>query len=425
VLRSTRKSSVAVSLMSAFALTGLLAACGGGDDSGSAAGTTTSSSATSSSAASDSALGAPNKASGTPIVIGIANPGKTTSIDTTNETVAAEAAFKYANDYLGGINGHPIQIFNCDTTDTAAKQIDCANQFIQKKVAAVIQASADDNTVRTVSAAGIPVFVGVGSSTTTLTSANTFSMGNPLFVFGAPANYAKINKITKSALIVIDVPGASGPASQLGPLFFGNAGSSLKVVTVAPGTADMSPQIQTAAESDAALYYVIGDPPFCISAFKAIRAIAPKATISAYLTCIGTDKGTALAGGYAGIKTVTTQVLDAKDPEFQLFSAVMKKYGGEVSTQPAFGYAPALGLVRALSAAKITDLTSAGALAAIKSAPAVPLPLGAGATFKCDGTAVALSKNICASAGSIADTAADGTLSNYQVLSDDAIYKTS
>ncbi|MCW2529733.1 MAG: branched-chain amino acid transporter substrate-binding protein, partial [Pseudonocardiales bacterium] len=180
-------------------------------DSGSAA------SGSGSGSSADSILGTPNKATGSPIVIGVNNPGKSASIDVTIEDTAIKALVSYANDYMGGINGHVIQLKVCQTTDAPAGQLDCANQAIQAKVSAVIQASGDDNTIKTVAAAGIPVFEGLAASTIGLSTPGVFSVGNALATFGSPAAYAKEIGAKNSALVVIDVPAASGPAKALAP----------------------------------------------------------------------------------------------------------------------------------------------------------------------------------------------------------------
>jgi len=44
---------------------------------------------------------------------------------------AAEATAKYANDYLGGVGGHPIQIVRCADKADGASATACANQFVQ------------------------------------------------------------------------------------------------------------------------------------------------------------------------------------------------------------------------------------------------------------------------------------------------------
>ncbi len=331
------------------------------------------------------------------------------------------AAVAYANDYLGGINGHVIQVKQCSTQDTPAGSTACANQMIQAHVSAAIQASGDDTTIKALNKAGILDFMNVGASPVALGTPTAYSMANPLAVYGSPAAYAQQIGAKNAALLVIDVPGASGPASTLGPLFFKNAGVGLKVVIIPEGTADMTPQVQTTLSASPKLYYVLGDPTFCTSAIKAIKTLAPTAQISMYYTCISPNP-TGIPGGYAGIKTVATQVLQPGDAENQLFQAIQAKYNGSTAAIATSGYAPMLGLIRALNAAKLTDTSAAGVLAALKAAPAVPLPLGGGAMFQCTGKAVSLSPFICSAAGTIADTAANGTLSNFKAIGSAAIY---
>jgi branched-chain amino acid transport system substrate-binding protein len=412
----------------------VLAGCsssGGGGNSNSSAPPATSGGASSvapvssapvsSAAAGDATLGTPNKATGSPITIGISNPGKTAAVDTTDENTAAKAAVAYANDYLGGINGHVIKVKECSTQDSPAGESDCANQMIQANVAATTQASGDDVTIKAMAKAGILDFMNVGASPVALGTPGAYSMANPLAVYGVPAAYAKQIGTKSAALLVIDVPGASGPAKQLGPLFFGNAGVALNVVTIAQGTADMTPQVQATLSKKPGLYYILGDSTFATSAIKAVKTLAPNAKISMYYTGISA-KPTNIPGGYAGIQTVATQVLDPKSAEYKLYVAIQKKYNGATSAIATSGYAPVLGLIRALNAAKLTDTSAKGVLAALAAAPAVPLPLGGGATFQCNGKAVSISPFICSAAGAIADTAADGTLSNFRSLGDATIY---
>ena len=403
--------------IAALAVPLVLVACSsskttGSDSTGSAA-----------AASSDAVLGTANKATGSPIVIGLSNPGKTPAIDTSDETQAAQAAVKYANDYLGGINGHVVQLKVCDTLGTPAQESDCANQMVQANVAANVQASGDDVTNKAMSAAKIPMFDGVGATQAALSLPGVFSMNNALSVYGTPASYAKEIGAKNAVIVVIDVPAASGPAQQLGKLFFANAGVAVDVVVVAPGTADMTPQIQAAEAKKPGLYYVLGDPPFCTAAFKAMKTLAVPAKLSMYTTCIAGDKGASIPGGYEGIKTATTQVLNPTDKEYVLFKAIQAKYQGNTDSQAAFGYAPVLGLIRALNAAKVAGTTAADAMTALQTAPAVPLPLGAGATFQCNGKALGLSKNVCSVASALADNNADGSYSKFELLNDPSIYK--
>ncbi len=420
-LRSRLRPVYALSVAAAC-LAVTVAGCSSSGSSSTSSSTSSSPAATGSgSAAASAALGTPDKATGSPITIAILNPGQTAAVDTTPANTSAVAAVAYANAYLGGINGHVIKVLQCSTLDTAAGQTSCANQMIQAHVSAAVQASGDDVTIKALDKAGILDFMNVGASPVALGTPAAFSMANPLAVYGVPAAYAQQIGAKNAALLVIDVPGASGPASTLGPLFFKNAGVGLKVVIIPEGTADMTPQVQATLSTSPKLYYVLGDPTFCTSAIKAIKTLAASAQISMYYTCISPNP-TGIPGGYAGIKTVTSNDLTPGDKEYELYQAIQAKYNGSTAPIASSGYAPMLGLIRALNAAKLTTTSAAGVLAALKAAPAVPLPLGGGATFQCNGKAVSLSPQICSPVGTIADTAADGSLSNFKSIGTAAIY---
>jgi ABC-type branched-subunit amino acid transport system substrate-binding protein len=371
-------------------------------------------------------LGTTKAASGTPVKIGFMATGRTQTVDTTDEIKAAQATAAYANAYLGGLRGHPIELVTCEEKNVPATSQACGNTFVQDHVAAVaVGAPAQtDPMIQVVHSAGIPVGLNAGASTLVLSTPGVFVWSNTLSGFGTPAAYAREHKLTKAAILVIDVPGASGPAKALMPAFFRNAGATAEVVAIPPGTADMTPQIQAAKHPD--LYHVIGNAAFCASAIRAIRTIAPNAAITAIDRCLGTDKGSSIPGGYKGVTIVAEANVNPNDKEFQLFKAVIGKYGHSLSTDAnvASGYQGMLSFVRAVNAASGTDVTPAGITKALQTMPATPYPLGGGATFKCDGTALpTISKNICSTVGFVADAAADGTLSNFKTIDATGIYK--
>ncbi|MCW2526527.1 MAG: putative branched-chain amino acid transporter, amino acid-binding protein [Pseudonocardiales bacterium] len=370
----------------------------------------------------DSVFGRVNAASGSAITVAINMPGKSESFDATASTLAAKAAAKYANDYLGGIHGHVIKVTSCDTRLDPATQTDCAHQAVSANASVVVEATGDDNTVGVLAAANIPLFAGTGATPALLSSAGSFTLGNALGAFGGPAIYAKQQGYARAALIINDLPVGTVPAKTFGVPYFKNAGAALDVIPVPVGTADMSPQVAVAEGQKPQLYYVVGAPSFCTSAIRAIKAAAPTTPILMN-SCITTGP-TGIPGGYAGLKTVTNQAADPGDKDYQLFLAVQKKYAGSTESLGLSGYVPMLGLIRALNAATLADTSPASVTAAIKTAPAVALPASEGSTFKCDGTALpAISKNICSLATFIADTDKAGNTTNYKVLDDPTIYR--
>ncbi|WP_299950664.1 ABC transporter substrate-binding protein [uncultured Modestobacter sp.] len=378
-------------------------------------------------AAAAAALGEDNPASGDPIKLGVVSDGQTEAFDTNNEILAAEAVIAYANDHLGGLGGHPIELVTCETKGTPAGAQDCGNQFINEGVLAISGAVPGqiDPVVNVLSPAGIPTGLQSGSSQVVLQSPDTYVWSNPLSVFGTPAAYARENDISKAAMLVIDVPGAAGPAKQLGPVFFGNADADLEVIAIPPGTPDMTPQVQQAENNEPEMYYLLGDPTFCAGAIKALKTLNVTVPIVALDRCLGEDAAASIPGGYEGVTVATGAITNADDPEFELFNAVIDTYGEDLEAESVTisAYQGMLGLIRAVNASELVDLTPAGVSAAIKAMPATDYPLGGGATYQCNAQAVAdISPNICSTFGAIADADAEGALSNFEDVDAEGIY---
>src|SRR5689334_1139554 len=73
----------------------------------------------------------PVKATGQPIKIGFVSNGKSAALDMSADHVGATAAKDYANNYLGGIAGRPVDLEICDDNNTPAGATNCANNLIQ------------------------------------------------------------------------------------------------------------------------------------------------------------------------------------------------------------------------------------------------------------------------------------------------------
>lgn len=368
--------------------------------------------------------GSPNKAAGTPVTIGFISEGKSPAIDNTDEIKGARAAVAYANDYLGGLGGHPITLKVCESLGQPATATDCANQMVAADVAAVVEGVEGqiDATIAPLAAAKIPLVTHTASTQAALQTPGVFMLLNGLSYFGTPAAQAKADGVKKADLVVIGVPAAEGPARQIGALLYGNAGVGLNVTAVPPGTADMTPQIAAADGEHPDLYTVVGNDTFCTSALKAIKTVDPSVKTTIIDRCITPGGASAIPGGYQDINVVTTTDLSKDRPDGKLFASVLGKYGdgAKFGSTAAFGYSPMLGMVDALNAAKISEPTPATVTSTLQSAPATEYPLSGGVMFQCNGKQIALSPNICSTDGIMATADKAGTLSNYRRVAADA-----
>jgi branched-chain amino acid transport system substrate-binding protein len=419
VLKTRRRTRLAIP--AALAAISLIAAgCGGDDESGGGSG----------GGGADAAdvLGEENAASGDPVKIGWVSTGQTQAVDTSDEIAGAEAVVAYANERLGGLAGRPIELVICEDKGTPAEAQACGNEFVSEDVAGVAAGTTGqiDGVLQVVAPAGIPAGVNLVSSQVALGTPNVFVWSNPVSAYGVPAAYAREEGLASAAVVVIDVPGASGPAKALAPPFWANADSEATVVPIAPGTADMTPQIQSAENNSPEMYYILGDPTFCSSAIRAIKTLGIDSPVVALDRCIGEDQGASIPGGFEGVQIVSQSVLEPDDEEYELFTAVLETYGDGLaeSSQAVSGYQGMLSFVRAVNASEPDTLDAAGVLAALQDMPATPYPLGGGAEFQCNGQALpAVSENICSTAGFIADASSTGELSNYRVLDTEGIYE--
>lgn len=407
-----RRRALAVALPAVLALS--VTACGSSDAD---EGTATSDSANA------AILGTPNKATGSPITIGFITDGKTPALDNSDEYRAAKAAAAYANEHLGGIAGHKIEVKVCEARQDPAVSTDCANQMVSAKAVAVVQSTLAnvDQTISVLSPAGIPIVSSSGSTPAALSTPNFFSLFNGLSYFGAPAADAAKQGVKKAAMVVIAVPAAEGPARTVGTALYANAGVKLDVAAMPPGTADMTPQIVRAKADNPDLYHIFGNGDFCTPAIQAVKAVDPDAKITVIAQCLSKAGAQAIPGGYKDIRAVTTVDLDPANEETKLFSAILEKWGdgAATSTQSGNGYSPMLGFISALNAAKISDISPSGVISSLKSAPATTYPLAAGAQFKCDGKQMGISPNVCSSNGIMATVTSDGELADYELIASD------
>ncbi len=362
-----------------------------------------SSTATSASSTSTVSLGTPDKATGTPVKVGFVNLEGGQYVSNSDVGKGADAAYQYANAYLGGIAGRPIQLDSCKTDGTPASSRTCADQMVNDHVQVVVMGE-DANAgvvVPVVRAAGIPYVTGGGVDPAEMLSPGSYTWsGGAAAGFGAMAEFAKQKGWKSFTMLLINVAEATAGSETYAVPAFKAAGVKLTVVPIAPGTADMTPMIAAAEQQHPGAYGIVGDAAFCLSALKAMQTSAVTAPKMLLSTCTGKDVTGALGqsaidGSYGVVGTETT----GSDPEAALFRQVMATYAPKVDTTgfAAVGYLSMLGLVRAVKGLTGT-VSPASILAAIEKTHQVPLPAGDGITYTCDGQQMPGLRAVCSSA---------------------------
>lgn len=432
----------------------LVAACGSDDGGGSTESTvaatvpatqstvaapdssdvTTDSTTEVSSGADEGALGTPNKAEGEPVKVGLITELGSGAIDAQSQQTldGAHAAVQYVNEYLGGIGGRPMELVECGNQGTPAGGQACANQMVEEGVVAVILpfTAQSEAQVPIITGAGIPYIIGAGTTQTDFTTPGVFSVsGGYVGTLGAVAQHASETGVTKLAHIVIDVPTAVAAAQQIGGLVFGNAGVGYEVITVPPGTPDMTPQLQAAVQGGADAVMVTGDLTFCTSFLQAYDTLELDLKKYVIATCLDPSVIKTVPGAFDGaFLTVGT---DPEDDDVDVYAAIVDKYLPDQDVDPnpiiSSGIASGVGTVvqfRLFMEGLSGDVTKEAVMNLMRTAKNVPAFMGGDATLTCDGTAIPLLPNVCGSAIQIATLDENGLPTEFQPIDPSALFST-
>jgi branched-chain amino acid transport system substrate-binding protein len=267
----------------AVAAAGLLAAgCGSsssstssGASSGSSASSTSATSATTSASTGSFSFPAAKKATGSPYVFGMIND-ETGAVTFPEARQGAIAAMQYVNNYLGGINGHPIVIDSCIGDGTPAGAARCANELVAKHPLAILGA-ADVG-----APASIPIYAhanlayigGIPFTPVPFVAPNSIqfwsvSVGDN----AAAAVYAGTQlKVKSVALMYFSNPQGESILPQIVPVFKAAGVTTVKQIPLSPTSPDPSPQAALIESSGAQLAY-IDVPNGCGNVLKSLKSV--------------------------------------------------------------------------------------------------------------------------------------------------------
>jgi branched-chain amino acid transport system substrate-binding protein len=388
-------------------------------------------SSTKSASAAASALGAPDKATGSAVKVGIIVDGGGSGEIGTAALVqqGAQMAVAYANAYKGGLDGHAIDLVACQNLETPAGGQACANQMVQDKVVAVVLPFTGEGAaeVPTITKAGIPYITLSGASTQELTTPGAYDLtGGYPATLGAYALSAKAHGYSKFAMLVSNVPSAISGADLLGGLVFKNAGVGFKVIPVNPGTADVTPQLQAAVSWGAKAIGITGDVTLCSSFLKGYQTLGltePKYVLSTCLDpSIFSTLGSELGGSYIATTSNATSADDA------LYAAITKQFAPSVNGNPNVSANQASGLIPVISLVDIVaGYNGAVTPAAVKAQLALStprtVPFSGGITYVCNGTAIPLLPSVCSATTDVGTVSSTGAISGLQTYNPTPLFK--
>jgi branched-chain amino acid transport system substrate-binding protein len=347
-----------------------LTAAGCSSSGSSSSSTPTSSSTTA--AASSSIFGTPKKATGSPYVFGMIND-ETGAVTFPEARQGSIAAVDYVNNYLDGINGHPIVIDECTGDGTPATAARCANQLVAAHPMAILGAAdvGGPASIPIYQHANLAYLGGIPFTPVPETAPNSIqfwsvSVGDN----AAAAVYAgKTLGVKSVALIYFSNAQGESILPQITPVFKAAGVTTIHDIPLSPTSPDPSPQAALVESSGAQLAYV-DVPNGCGNVLKALKTVGFTGKIMGIDPCGAPPVIAAAAGGANGMYIASPFILQSgSSQQAQLFQAAMKKWaapGTLIDSISTAGFATVMNVQQVLSTISGTP-TTASILAAFRS----------------------------------------------------------
>ncbi len=247
---------------------------------------------------------------------------------------AADAAVRFINDNLGGVNGHPVKLVTCVVVSSQEEAQNCAQQMAHDARVRVVQlgllttgAAAIYATLRDVK----PVVGQTPASPTDVTAPGVyFPWPGSYGIEGGIARYLADTLKAKKAAVVYDGDdqgaafGAKSVAAALGQL-----GIAHTEVAAQTGSANVATALVSAGALAADAVVRIGNTPSCVPTARAAKQLGVKAPIIALDFCM--DDAVRKANGgdlppWTYVGQTRNVLAPGYDAQSAVYRAVMRAY---------------------------------------------------------------------------------------------------
>jgi branched-chain amino acid transport system substrate-binding protein len=292
-------------------------------------------------------------------------------------SAAAQAAVKFVNDNLGGVNGHPVQLKVCLVAGSEEQGQGCAQQFLGDKQVKVI--TEDSQVVGAQSfqqtlGGKLPVVIGSPNSVADATAKNAY--GISAGVFGTDPGFVSYatqfaHAKTASLLFPADDPTGQVAAKQI-KADMTKAGIKVTDVGYKSSSPAILPSViaSGAGKTDVTVT-LFPSPPTCIAGAKALQQANVTKPILALNLCIAAPVKQAVGDypkwTYVSLNTNSEVPGDAAT---DAYVQVMKAYAPANANNGGFAphaFMSVLAAVKALNGAGGANATSAAIASQLKS----------------------------------------------------------
>jgi branched-chain amino acid transport system substrate-binding protein len=333
--------------------------------------------------------------------------GSTTSVSAPEGTQAAEAAVDHINKDLGGINGRKIEMKTCFMDQTPATETKCANQAVADKPDVIVYGNGSLDNISSVIAerAGIPFLIYTAFAPETLQSKNAFAFTNDALAPTIGAGVlAKEKSFDSMTAIGLNFPVVTNNFEIAEPIMK-DLGIDFSTEVVEYGAADQAPQWQAATKRNPDALLIEEDAATCVGAAKAMATLGFDGQL--YMASICDTVPVHTAGGDSLNGTVylaPDSAADTGSPDVVTYEKALAKYAPEIekagltrANTTTGQFQVFMNLYAVLKGVKDPSSLNAKTIGeAMRAAKDVPLFMGGGGTFTCDGKVIPGSPALCA-----------------------------
>jgi branched-chain amino acid transport system substrate-binding protein len=321
------------------------------------------------------------------------------SIELPGPTRAAQAAVSYVNASFGGVAGRPLVLVACVSDNSDRSTDGCASRLLDGKPDVVLKGvdSHGSAALGVVAGAGLSYATVQAISTPELTSRDSvvFTPGTVGY-FAAAAQFAADNHWKRVGLLLTETAPAAQAFQAFGLPVFQRLGITV-VGAPAPSEPTRLSSMVAAATASAVDGLVVIASDGCTDVLKALHKANYHGPIMLTAACAVPDvlSDPLVDGAYFLYPDVSA---DGADPDTVQYREAMARYapGVDIGGETPQGFSAVMDLYRALLTAPVPSILDGASLTStLRRARNVSLFMGGGATFTCDGSALAVLSAVC------------------------------
>jgi branched-chain amino acid transport system substrate-binding protein len=281
-------------------------------------------------------------ATGTPLVFGMVNDDSGAAAAFPDETAGTKATVAYINNYMDGIDGHPVQVYYCSTDGTPASASSCATQVLQHNPIAII-GGADLATTASVplfEQAGKPYLGGVAFAGPENTEPLSFQFnGGDTGDWAVMGQYSVQTLHAKNIAIIYPENGVAITAAELSKEVAVNLGlksSDVELIGQSATAPDSTPAMESAERNNPGVIIGITTGTQCLSLAQAHQELGISAPLILPGGCMSStqikDGGSSYEGVLSENGAAPNSPQWSSNPQILTFLKALQLYSPQTSS---------------------------------------------------------------------------------------------